>query len=148
MDARDLDDRIGYRMVRTAMRVRRMYADALATCGLLPNHHAVLAVLAAGGPEYQKRLAAKTTVDAGDLVGYLDFLQEKGFVVRQRDAKDRRRLLVDLSDDGRRKLVEADAVLDSVERELFGGLSAAERSELVGMLDAVYLNASPAPMDL
>ncbi|GEE00482.1 MarR family transcriptional regulator [Gordonia spumicola] len=133
-----IDGRIGYRMVRTAMRVRKAHADALAECGLLPSQHAVLAVLAADGPEYQKRLAAKTTVDAGDLVGHLDDLQERGYVVRERDPGDRRRHIVRLSDDGRVKLAEADRLLDGVEATLFGALDADQRVRLLDAIDEVY----------
>lgn len=143
-----LDDRVGYHLVRTAMRVRRRYLDDLGVCGLLPNHHAILAVLNEDGPTYQKQLAERTTVDAGDLVAYLDALENKKYVTRTRDPQDRRRQMVTVTRGGRLKLAEADQCLSATEQTLFGHLGDAERKQLVETMRAIYLRTSRPTTDL
>lgn len=135
--AHALEERIGYHLVRTALRVRKAYAEALATSDLLPNHHAILAVLNEEGPTYQKHLANRTTVDSGDLVAYLDALQTRQYVTRERDPKDRRRHLVAITAAGRRKLAHADLLLTDAEEAIFGGLTAQQRRDFIAALNDV-----------
>lgn len=137
-----MEDRVGYHLVRTAMRVRRRYADELGFCGLLPNHHAILAVLNEEGPTYQKQLAERTTVDTGDLVAYLDSLESKNYIVRTRDPRDRRRHTVTVTAEGREKLAEADHHMNVTEQALFGHLDDAQRKQLVETMRSIYLRAS------
>ncbi len=69
-------------------------------------------------------------VDPGDIVAYLDSLQESGYVVRERDQSDRRRQVVSITDSGVAKLIEGDAALDGVEQEVFESLTDRERETL------------------
>lgn len=142
-----MGSRVGYRLVRTAIKVRRAYADALASCDLLPNHHAILAVLNEVGPTYQKVLATRTTVDSGDLVAYLDTLQASKYITRKRDPKDRRRHLVAITSSGQRKLTEADRCITDAENTIFGGLTSRQRRNLIDVLDDVHERANPTSGD-
>ncbi|MFD4294684.1 MarR family winged helix-turn-helix transcriptional regulator [Rhodococcus sp. NPDC058505] len=133
--------RPGFVFVRAALRVRQLYADALARVGLLPNQHAILSTLEELGPAHQKMLASRVVLDPGDIVAYLDGLQNGGYVVRQRDPKDRRRQIVAITDAGRKLLAESDRVLDRVEQEVFTQLSENDRGELVRLSAVLYAAA-------
>lgn len=126
------------------MRVRKIYADAIAACDLLPNQHAILAVLAEDGPTYQKLLASRTTVDSGDLVAYLDALQAGTYITRERDPQDRRRHLVTITAAGRRKLAAVERRITAAEDQIFGDLPAEERRTFVNTLVTVYDHADGA----
>jgi DNA-binding MarR family transcriptional regulator len=133
-----LSSRPGYVLVRAALKVRQFYATALAEAGLLPNHHAILSVLNELGPCHQKELAARVGLDQGDIVGYLDSLQENGDIIRERDSADRRRQIVTITPGGRKKLVKADKSLDRAEEAVFGGLSVRDREFLDKISVRIY----------
>src|SRR3546814_20074442 len=113
LSGRPLSSRIGYGLVKAALRVRQSYAEALSRVGLLPNHHAILSTLDELGPCHQKELASRVVVDPGDIVAYLDSLQESGYVVRERDQSDRRRQVVSITD--RKSVVSGKSVSVSVD---------------------------------
>ncbi|WP_168708327.1 MULTISPECIES: MarR family winged helix-turn-helix transcriptional regulator [unclassified Rhodococcus (in: high G+C Gram-positive bacteria)] len=125
-----LSRRPGFVFIRAALRIRQIYAEALAGVGLLPNQHAILSTLEELGSCHQKELAERVVVDQGDIVAYLDGLQTAGQVVRERDPKDRRRQIVTITDLGREVLAESDRILDQVEADTFSVLSEKDRVHL------------------
>lgn len=133
-----LSRRPGFILVRAALRVRQVYAEALADVGLLPNQHAILSTLEELGPCHQKELATRVVVDQGDIVAYLDGLQDNGYVVRERDPNDRRRQIVTITDAGREKLTESDHALDRVEADIFSKMSAKDRDHLTKTAARLY----------
>ena len=46
---------------------------------MLPNQHAILSTLHELGPSHQKELALRVVIDPGDIVSYLDGLQQSQF---------------------------------------------------------------------
>lgn len=135
--------RPGFVFVRAALRVRQLYSDALAQVGLLPNQHAILSTLEELGPSHQKVLANRVVLDQGDIVAYLDGLQNGGYVVRERDPKDRRRQIVTITDAGRELLAESDRVLDRVEEDTFSALNKKDRGDLIRLSTILYATARP-----
>ncbi|MBP1161920.1 DNA-binding MarR family transcriptional regulator [Rhodococcus sp. PvR044] len=133
-----LSSRPGYVLVRAALRVRQCYADTLAGTGLLPNQHAILSTLHELGPSHQKELALRVVIDPGDIVSYLDGLQQSQFIVRERDPADRRRQIVTITKAGRTKLIEADNALDEVEATIFASLTARDRTFLDKLSARIY----------
>jgi DNA-binding MarR family transcriptional regulator len=117
-----------------ARRNRAGSEAALAPLGLRPRHLLALTVLRDHGPTGQQAMAQTLRIDRTNLVGLLNELEEGGLLARTRDAADRRRHLVDLTDAGRARLGEADAVLQCVEDQVLGGLDAAERAQLYHLL--------------
>ncbi|MFD4265408.1 MarR family winged helix-turn-helix transcriptional regulator [Rhodococcus sp. NPDC058481] len=130
--------RPGFAFIRAALRVKQVYADALAQVGLLPNQHAILSTLEELGPSHQKILAKRVVLDQGDIVAYLDGLQNGGFVVRERDPKDRRRQIVTITDAGRELLAKSDRVLDHVEENTFSTLNKEDRDDLIRLSTILY----------
>ncbi len=147
---RPLASRIGYIYVRAALRVRQLYSDHLATVGLLPNHHAILSTLNEHGPIHQKLLAERATLDPGDIVSYLDTLQEKKYIDRDRDPSDRRRQIVTITPHGMTALEDADLALDDAETFAFADLTPRQRTQLTKMSATLYdriANQSPSPAE-
>lgn len=142
--ASQLSSRPGYVLVRAALKVRQCYADTLADTGLLPNQHAILSTLHELGPSHQKELALRVVVDPGDIVSYLDGLQENQLIVRERDPADRRRQIVTITKAGRSKLVEADKALDDMEAAVFASLTTRDRTFLDKVSARIFDAASAA----
>ncbi len=102
---------------------------AVATAGLSPRHVATLQLLTEG-PVSQKALIEGLGVDPSVLVALLNGLENDELVRRRRDPADRRRHIVEITEEGAARLRKADAALDTVEQELFGELSERETAAL------------------
>jgi DNA-binding MarR family transcriptional regulator len=82
----------------------------------------------------QRELADVMCIDANMVVLLLNGLEEHGFAVRERDPEDRRRHIVRITPAGRKALVRAERVLESVRDEALGPLDADERGALRALL--------------
>jgi DNA-binding MarR family transcriptional regulator len=87
------------------------------------------------GTASQQELGEKLMLDANNLVLLLNELEDAGYLVRRRDPDDRRRHIVEVTDEGRRAIERAEQGMESVEDEILGSLSAKERATLRDLLD-------------
>ena len=85
-------------------------------------------------PLPQQRLAEDLCIDANNTVILLNELEQKGWVVRERDPADRRRHVVAMTDAGRRAYEHAQLSRDVVKDEVLGPLDASERQTLHDLL--------------
>jgi DNA-binding MarR family transcriptional regulator len=122
---------------------RRGLADALAERGLRLPHFAVLTGLADFGPLAQHDLADRLGLNRSHLVGYLDEVESRGYVARERDPGDRRRQRVALTEDGRTVADELLWLAQESQQEFLGVLTEAERETLIGLMRRV-VNADDA----
>ena len=99
-----------------------------------PYHYAILLALQEGGHETQGAIADALGYDRGQLVGLLDELEERGLIERRRDPDDRRRHLVQMTADGKRKLRRLRTLADELDDSFLEPLSEAERTQLHTLL--------------
>ena len=138
-----LRTRASFALIRLAAVVRQECADKLATLGLSQHQHAILCCLAEFGPSAQRDVAARLGLDSGDLVAFLDGLQQAGLIGRDRDQQDRRRQILTLTASGRRLLNKADKLLDDDAQGALSTLSANERADLQRLTIRVLENHAP-----
>lgn len=119
---------------RAAARGRALVADALAAEGLKMWHHVVLSAVRDLAPVAQADLGRGVGLDPKDLVGVLNDLQSADLVVREPDAKDRRKNAVSLTTEGARLLKRCEKAARAANEELLAPLSAAERDQFMGLL--------------
>ena len=124
----------GYRMGR-----------ALAELEMRTHEFGVLDHLDRAGPISQQQLGAALRIDPSNLVGLLDALQQDGLVVRARDAADRRRHLVGLTDPGHLRLESAKRATAEAEADLLSPLDAGERRQFLGALERLTTHACSGP---
>ncbi|MEY9930193.1 DNA-binding MarR family transcriptional regulator [Catenulispora sp. GP43] len=127
-----------YLLSRTGKIARSRLAGRFGERGLRLWHHAVLAALADFGPHVQRDLALRLAIDPSDLAKIVDELAGAGAVERARDAADRRRVGVTLTEDGRALLAELAAQAQEVQDEVLGPLAADEREQLNALLGKVF----------
>src|ERR671935_214781 len=118
-------------IARLARSVKHRMEEALAPLGLRMRHLVALSYLRDHGATPQGALGDGLRIDASNLVGLLNELDDQGLVVRRRDPADRRRHIVDLSPRGQ-KLLDDDVQrsLAEVDDGLFGSLAPDDREAL------------------
>lgn len=121
-------------IARIARLVRSRLEAALGPSGLRQRQLVALSYLRDHGPTRQQALAQSLCMDASTLVCLLNEVEDRGLVVRRRDDKDRRRGILELTDEGGAMLAEVDAALAEIDAEILYDLDAAERTELVSLL--------------
>lgn len=130
----------------------RLLFEALAEHDLRLAHFAVLAALSDFGPLAQHELADRLDLNRSHLVGYVDDIEQRGLVRRDRDPQDRRRQRVTLTPPGRTLVRRLQAVARRSQADFLHALSEPERETLVGLLrrvlqadDEARLEPKPAP---
>jgi DNA-binding MarR family transcriptional regulator len=113
----------------------KLLSEGFGAVGTHGYHYRLLAALAEFGPSSQADLARSTGVDGSDVVAALNEMAGQRLVKRAPDASDRRRNTISITAAGRRRLTALDDVLDGIQERLLAPLSAAERQQLVGLLD-------------
>jgi DNA-binding MarR family transcriptional regulator len=109
-------------------------------------------VLRDHGSGAQQALAAALHIDRTNLVGLLNDLETQGLIARRRSIDDRRRHIVELTDDGARRLAEAEEALAAAEDDVLSALDADDREALYRLLQqatarhVVDCNAPAAPL--
>jgi DNA-binding MarR family transcriptional regulator len=114
------------------------FTAGLEPFGIRPRHVAALIELRDTGELSQQALCGHLHLDPTNLVEILNELEERGYAMRRRDPKDRRRHLVEISDKGVAVLDEVAKVMDAVEDELLAGLDPAERAGLEDVLTSIW----------
>lgn len=127
-----LDDQIGFVLRRVTQRHLAIFSGAIP--GLTPRQFATLARLAAAGPLSQNHLGRETAMDAATIKGVVDRLRAQGLVDTAADPRDRRRLVVRLSEAGRSLFAATKAAATEVSERTLAPLDATERAALLALL--------------
>ncbi len=120
-------------------------AEALAAIGLTPALFALLNVLGAREGAIQQQLSSDMGIDPSAMVKLIDELEGAGLAERRRRAGDRRAWEVAITPKGRRALARARRLSSEVEAEVLGGLTAADRRQLLTLLRRALVSAQPQP---
>ncbi len=113
---------------------RRVLVEALAEHDLRLPHFAVLAALSDLGPLAQREIAERLDLNPSHLVGYVDGLQRRELVRRDRDPADRRRQYVALTAGGQDLARQLLDVAHRSQEEFLLALSEPEREILVALM--------------
>ncbi|MEU7895093.1 MarR family winged helix-turn-helix transcriptional regulator [Nonomuraea sp. NPDC049152] len=129
-------DSLAFLLSKLGQVAAESFADRLAPLGLRPRHCAVLQLLD-GAPLGQLALAKTIGVTPSVVVDMLDELENVGAVRRVRDTVDRRRQVVEITDEGRELSRSAAEAAAQVDAELLGMLTPGQGSALRKALTTV-----------
>jgi DNA-binding MarR family transcriptional regulator len=107
--------------------VYRRISESAATPNL--KHFVVLSHLRELGPVPQKYLGELLCIDPNNTVLMLNEMEEAGLLVRRRDPSDRRRHLVEVTDNGLLSLEQTQRGMVAVEDEMLAALSPEQRAQ-------------------
>ena len=126
--------RSGALLDHLARRIRLRAESVLAPLGLRPRHLVAMTVLRDRGASTQQALAATLEIDSTNVVGLLNDLEARKLVERRRSPQDRRRHVVELTDDGAEILARAEFALAAAEDQVLGALDDEQREMLYSLL--------------
>jgi len=143
-------ERVGERFLAVFHRLRRAADERMTASGLSLARTKVLRHLAESGPVRPGALASVCGVVPHSITDIVDGLERDGLAERQPDPADRRAKLIRLTDKGAAALTTAAATREHLLNTLFGALDAAERQNLLDLLDRldtalISLSAGDAP---
>jgi DNA-binding MarR family transcriptional regulator len=133
------------RVTRLARHLDIARRSAFAGHGLETGEFDVLSTLRRVGPPFQLTpgaLLRATLVASGTMTNRIDRLAQAGLVRREPDPRDRRGVLVTLTDAGLARVDAALADLIAGERTLLAGLDGGQRDQLAALLRTLL-----APLD-
>jgi DNA-binding MarR family transcriptional regulator len=119
-------------LLRLAKTVHKRSTEDL--LGITIRQMMLLSYLRAAAPAQQQQVCESLWLDPNNCVLLLNELEDMGYVERRRDPIDRRRHVVELTDDGRHALERAEQAQESLEDEILGPLSEEERATLRSLL--------------
>lgn len=130
------------RMIRFVEHIRRVKDRSLLEYDLHRHEYDTLQALGGRhGRAAPSELAADLGMPPNSVTGRLDSLERRGFVRRTPSATDRRRVLVELTEEGRAAWLGAMGGVGHEEYRLLGGLTADERRTLSDLLRRVMVRA-------
>jgi|SRR5690348_13833616 DNA-binding MarR family transcriptional regulator len=125
------------RISRIGQHIARRQDEVFGQFGLNRGEVGVLSALRVAGPPHRlspTRLFKGLMLSSAGMTSRIDRLERRGYVRRVPDATDRRGVLVELTESGRKVLEEAVAANTKSERQLLGELSAKELTALSKIL--------------
>src|SRR5437763_2421740 len=120
-------------------------AEALDSVGLTPALFALLNVLGAREGAIQQQLSSDMGIDPSAMVKLIDELESAGLARRRRRPSDRRAWEIVITPKGRRALERARQLVTQVEDEVLGGLTTADRRQLLALLRRALVSAPAQP---
>jgi DNA-binding MarR family transcriptional regulator len=120
-------------------------ASALEVLDLTPALFGLLNLLGSVEGANQQELGRAMGVDPSTMVSLIDELETRGLAKRQPHPNDRRARAVVLTAQGRRLRERGRRMANQVEDEVLGGLSDADRQELLRLLRLAHDLAPPQP---
>jgi DNA-binding MarR family transcriptional regulator len=123
-------------------RIKWMHEETLEQFGLNVTDWHVLTALRWAGEPYRRKageLARRAELTSGAMTSRLDALEAEGLVRRLRDPDDRRSVLVELTEQGRKKHEQAMGIQAQKETMLAEALTGHEKEQLNALLRRVMI---------
>jgi DNA-binding MarR family transcriptional regulator len=124
----------GLLLARLGQESTARFRRSLRPLNLGAQQFIVLKQLQVFGSCSQGELADALGIDYSNLASVTGQLYSRGLIERHRDPADRRRYVVELTEDGRQLLADGDRAVESGEEDMLNSLDQAEREQLWELL--------------
>src|SRR3989442_10297505 len=135
------------RLSRIALHIARIQEESFGRFGLNRGEVGVLAALMLAGPKQRlspTQLFKGLMLSSAGITSRLDRLESRGYIKRTRHATDRRSVLVEITESGRKVLDQAITADARREAEAVAALSRTERRNLAALLRKLIAGLEPA----
>ncbi|MDX2826928.1 MarR family winged helix-turn-helix transcriptional regulator [Streptomyces ipomoeae] len=123
-----------YLLSQVGKNARGLLIERLTARNLRLWHMSSLAALADFGPHVQRDLAGRLAIHTSDMTKVLDELADWGYITRDRDGSDRRRILATITQAGREALADLNTEAEAAQNTLLTPLTPDERTQLHNLL--------------
>ncbi len=128
---------VGFMLSSLGHAVSKRFSQRLAPLELEPREFALLRRIGVHEGASQQQTGERLGIPASRIVALVDDLEARGLVERRSSPTDRRAHALHLTPAGRRLLAKAIDTAIAFEGELTEGMSAAQREQLVAVLDRI-----------
>jgi DNA-binding MarR family transcriptional regulator len=128
---------VAFLLAQLGARAAQEFAIALTPLKLTPCDAGIIRLLSHSPGMSQQSLAAKLDMHASRLVAVIDALEERGLVIREANAQDRRIYSLRLTSAGSEMMRAIGEVARSHDEAMCSGLDAGERAELAVLLQRI-----------
>lgn len=135
-----LGQAVGFLLSQLGYVVARQFRSVMAEVELEPRQFALMRAIAANQGQSQNFLVDMLRIPASSMVALVDHLEERGLVERRIHEADRRARTLHVTAVGQALLLRATGMAMALEQRICAGLTAEERSELIGRLQQVGQN--------
>jgi len=132
-----LDEQVGHLIRRAHQRASATFMSVLAEGQFTPTQFFALARLRECGEVSQNHLGRLAAMDPATIQGVIKRLQQRGFIEREPDQGDRRRMVLRLTPEGRRTVDTLLAQSEAVNRELLAPLAPDEQEQFRHLLKRI-----------
>ncbi len=139
VDTRYLQTLLGYNARRAALTIIDRFITGMAELGLRPVDFSVLSVIHHNPGITSRQLCATLAIQPPNLVGLINRLQRRGLLARQPHPHDGRAMGLLLTDEGLAMVRQAETTASVLEEKNAERLSQTERSQLIKLLQKIYL---------
>ena len=130
-------DGIAFLLSQLGHQAATSFAELLAPLGLSPAQAGILRLINRQPGLSQQELAGRLELLPSRVVSFVDELESRGYVARQRNAADRRLYALQLTDGGSDIMAELAKVARQHDRLMSAGLNEDQKSTLRGLLGIV-----------
>jgi Transcriptional regulators len=133
-------DTLGYLLSRTYYAYKKAATKAVASYGITPDQYGILHRLSYREAISQKELAELHARDQTAVGKIVDKLERKKLVIRTTDPRDRRAVLLYLTEEGKQLIPRLNAVMQETERQAVEGLPDSEIERFLDTMNAIFRN--------
>lgn len=134
VQALNLDEQVGHLLRRAHQRASSLFLSLLGEHQLTPTQFFAMARLHERGQLSQNRLGRLAAMDPATIQGVIRRLEERGYIQRNPDVNDRRRMVLTLTSSGTSLVDQLLGHAEGVSEAILEPLSTDERDLFVGLL--------------
>lgn len=108
--------------------------------GLGLTHGKMLTILSQSGAQKASVLAEGLMITSGGATGIADRLIDLGYIKRERSEQDRRIVMLDITEEGKKAVILIETVRNKLMRKLFEGMSEASMEQGIRLFEQMKSN--------
>jgi MarR family transcriptional regulator, transcriptional regulator for hemolysin len=111
----------------------------------IDRYYSIIHFLSLNDGSSQQQICNSLAIDKSAMVKVLDYLIDKGYVVRKVNPKDRREHFIKLTVKGKEKSVLIVKAFEKLDRKMLEGMSSRARQEFLSVLDRLTASVQALP---